>query len=149
VRGACPSLGALAEFRRQGGSLAILPGNHDAWLCSFYTRELGAGILTEPYDLTIHGLRVRLVHGHLLDARQFWKAWMESHAFFRLFGLLPGPIASGLDQLLTWKNQRGLLADEERHLRLFRTYAGACRDSVDLFVVGHVHRAVDERLEMT
>ena len=30
------SLRALAEFRRQGGSLAIMAGNHDEWLCPFY-----------------------------------------------------------------------------------------------------------------
>src|SRR5205814_109577 len=138
----CPSLQALAEFRRQGGSLAVMPGNHDTWLCSFYARELGAEIVAEPYDLTIHGLRVRLVHGHLLGARQLWKAGMESRAFFRMFGLLPQPIARGLDQLLTWKNERGLHEDEERHLHVFRAYAAACRNLADLVVIGHVHRPV-------
>src|SRR5262249_51945280 len=140
----CSSLRALAEFRRQGGSLAIMPGNHDTWLCPSYARELGAEILPEPYDLTVHGLRVRLVHGHLLGARRLWKAGMESRAFFQLFGLLPGPVARRLDRLLTWKNERGLLADEERHLRVYRAYAASCRDVADLVVIGHVHRPVDE-----
>src|SRR5208337_3840559 len=35
-------LGALADFRARGGSLAILPGNHDLWICPFYERTLGA-----------------------------------------------------------------------------------------------------------
>ncbi len=140
----CPSLRALAEFRRQGGSLAVMAGNHDEWLCPAYARELGAEILTEPQDLTIHGLRIRLVHGHRLGARRLWKAGMESRGFFHLFGRLPGPVARGLDRLLTWKNQRGLLADEERHLRVYRAYAAACRDVADLVVIGHVHRPVDE-----
>jgi UDP-2,3-diacylglucosamine hydrolase len=121
-----------------------MPGNHDTWLCPSYARDLGAEILTEPYDLTVQGLRVRLVHGHLLGARRRWKAGMESLAFFRMFGLLPGPVARGLDRLLTWKNERGLLADEERHLRVYRVYAAACRDVADLVVIGHVHRPVDE-----
>ena len=69
---------------------------------------------------------------------------MESHAFFRAFGWLPGPVARRLDRLLTWKNQRGLLADEERHLRVYRDYAASCRDSADIVMIGHVHRAVDE-----
>ncbi len=69
---------------------------------------------------------------------------MESHAFFRAFGWLPGPIARPLDRVLTWKNERGLLADEERHLRVYRAYAASCRDSADIVVIGHVHRAVDE-----
>jgi UDP-2,3-diacylglucosamine hydrolase len=142
--GHCLSLKALTEFRRRGGSLAIMAGNHDAWLCPFYARELGAQIVTEPYDLTIHGLRVRLVHGHRLGARQPWKGWMETQEFFRAFGLLPGPIARRLDQVLAWKNDRGLLADEERHLKVYRAYAAACRDLADIVVIGHVHRPVDE-----
>lgn len=141
---AYPSLRALAEFRERGGALAIMAGNHDQWLCPFYERALGAEILVEPADRVFHGLRVRMVHGHRLGARRLWKAGMESRAFFRAFGCLPGPIARPLDRVLIWKNERGLLDDEERHLRVYRTYAQSCRDSADLVVIGHVHRAVDE-----
>jgi UDP-2,3-diacylglucosamine hydrolase len=139
-----PSLRALAEFRRQGGSLAIMAGNHDLWLCPFYARALGAEILEEPADLAVYGLRIRLVHGHRLGARRLWKAGMESHAFFRAFGWLPWPLARPLDRVLTWKNERGLLDDEERHLRVYRAYAATCRAAADIVVIGHVHRAVDE-----
>jgi len=141
---AYPSLADLTEFRRRGGSLAIMPGNHDEWLCRFYEGALGARIIAEPHDMIVHGLRVRLVHGHRLGARRLWKAAMESRAFFRAFGWLPGPIASGLDHVLAWKNERGLLDDEERHLKVYRDYATACRDLADLVVIGHVHRPVDE-----
>jgi UDP-2,3-diacylglucosamine hydrolase len=141
---AYPSLRALAEFRRGGGSLTIMAGNHDAWLCPFYARALGAEIAEEPCDRVVHGLRVRVVHGHRLGARRLWKAGMESHAFFRSFGLLPGPVARSLDRLLTWRNGRGLLADEERHLRVYRAYAESCRGVADLVIIGHVHRPVDE-----
>jgi UDP-2,3-diacylglucosamine hydrolase len=139
-----PSLRALAEFRQRGGSLAILTGNHDQWLGPFYERALGAEILEEPVDRVVHGLRLRMVHGHRLGARRLWKAAMESHAFFRAFGWLPGPIARPLDRILVWKNDRGLLADEERHLRVYRAYAASCRDAADLVIIGHVHRPVDE-----
>jgi UDP-2,3-diacylglucosamine hydrolase len=138
-----PSLRALAEFRRRGGSLAVMAGNHDHWLCPFYQRALGAEILEEPADRVIHGLRVRMVHGHRLGARRLWKAGMESQAFFVAFGWLPGPLARPLDRVLSWKNERGLLADEERHLRVYRAYAESCRDVADLVVIGHVHRPVD------
>ncbi len=139
-----PSLAALAEFRRRGGSLAIMAGNHDHWLCPFYERALGAEILAEPCDRMVRGLRVRMVHGHRLGARRLWKAGMESRAFFRAFGRLPGPLARPLDRILTWRNERGLLADEERHLRVFRAYAASCRAAADIVVIGHVHRPVDE-----
>ena len=92
----CESLRTLAEFRRRGGSLAIMPGNHDEWLCPFYHAELGATIIAEPHDMTLHGLRVRVVHGHLLGARRVWKAWMETRAFYEAFSYVPGPIAQTL-----------------------------------------------------
>jgi UDP-2,3-diacylglucosamine hydrolase len=140
----CESFAALAAFRRHGGRLSVMAGNHDAWLCPFYALKLGAQIIDEPCDLRIHGLRVRLVHGHLLGARKLWKGWMESRAFFQAFGRLPEPVARNLEQLLEWKNRRHLIADEERHLSVYREYASACRDLADIVVIGHVHRPVDE-----
>jgi UDP-2,3-diacylglucosamine hydrolase len=139
------SLRALAEFRNQGGSLAIMAGNHDTWLCPLYERRLGAEIIAEPYDLCVHGRRIRLVHGHLLGARRRWKSWMESRAFFEGFGHVPGPIARALDRTLQFSNQRRLESDEDRHLRVYHEYAAALRGSVEIVIVGHVHRPVDDR----
>jgi UDP-2,3-diacylglucosamine hydrolase len=140
----CESLRALAQFRRSGGALAIMAGNHDNWLGPFYANHLGATIIAEPYDLEAFGLRIRVVHGHRLGARRAWKAWMESRPFFDAFSRLPAPIADQLDRALTWRNERELDADEERHLRVFRDYAASCRGSADFVVIGHVHRPVDE-----
>lgn len=137
------SLQALAEFRRQGGSLEIMAGNHDEWLCPFYQSALGATIIVEPHDMTIHGLRLRIVHGHLLGARRAWKAWMESRAFYEAFSYVPGPVARALDQTLAWRNRRGLDADEERHLKVYRAYAQNLYGTADVVVFGHVHRPVD------
>jgi UDP-2,3-diacylglucosamine hydrolase len=140
----CPGIQALQDFRSRGGTLATMPGNHDLWICPFYERALGATILSDPFDTTIQGLRLHLVHGHLLGARREWKAWMESHEFFKAFAMLPPPMAELLDQLLERKNQRNLEADERRHLVVFRRYAAARRGQSDLVVIGHVHRSVDD-----
>jgi UDP-2,3-diacylglucosamine hydrolase len=140
----CDALRALAEFRERGGSLRVMAGNHDRWLCPFYERALGATIVAEPFDATVHGIRLHLVHGHLLGARRKWKAAMESQQFFRAFGKLPSPLATRLDELLEKKNTRGLDEDERRHLAVFRRYASSRRGLADLVVIGHVHRAVDE-----
>ncbi len=139
-----PSLQALAAFRESGGSLAIMAGNHDLWMCDRYQALLGAEIVREPLDMTVMGLRLRIVHGHLLGARRPWKAVMESRAFFRAFGLTPGLVARPLDEILAWRNNRGLLADEERHLKVYREYARALAGQTDLVVIGHVHRPVDD-----
>jgi UDP-2,3-diacylglucosamine hydrolase len=139
------SLKRLADFGRAGGALSIMPGNHDAWLCPFYHAELGARIVPDPYDVTVYGLRLRVVHGHLLGARRAWKALLESRAFFSGFGQVPSPLAGLLDRILSWNNDRKLLSDEERHLQVFRAYASKLRGLADLVIIGHVHRAVDDR----
>lgn len=140
----CAGLQALAGFRRRGGSLAIMPGNHDHWLCPFYERVLGAAILKDPTELTVHGLRLHLVHGHLLGARSRWKALMEGRGFFRAFGRVPAPLAGCLDQLLEFKNQHDLEEDERRHMRIYREYAAGLKGRADLVVIGHVHRPADD-----
>ncbi len=143
------SLRALAEFRARGGDLSIMAGNHDTWLCRFYEKSLGARIVAEPHDMVVSGIRVRLVHGHLLGARRVWKALMEGRLFFEAFGRLPFAIAHQLDEALARKNEVGLFEDEERHLRVYREYAAGCGAEADLVVLGHVHRPVDEKVGTT
>jgi UDP-2,3-diacylglucosamine hydrolase len=138
------SLGRLAEFRRGGGTLSIMPGNHDAWLCPFYQRELGAHIVPDPFELTVFGLRLHVVHGHLLGSRHAWKEWLEGRRFFDGFGRIPHPIARALDLALIWNDDRTRTPDEERHLQFFRRYADRFKGLADVVVIGHVHRAVDE-----
>lgn len=140
----CPGLKALASFRLAGGILEILAGNHDRWLCPFYEQKLGATTRPEPYSLISNGLRLHLVHGHLLGARKKWKSFLESREFFRGFGMVPHPVARGLDVVLEAKNQRGLADDEHRHLAVYREYAARLQDQADVVVFGHVHRAIDE-----
>ncbi|MGC8642347.1 MAG: UDP-2,3-diacylglucosamine diphosphatase, partial [Isosphaeraceae bacterium] len=134
----CDGLQALFRFRARGGSLSIMPGNHDFWLRPFYQRELGATILPDPFETTLHGLRLHVVHGHLLGARKRWKALMESREFWTAFRLVPFPVAAVLDKVLERNNQSGLAEDERRHLAVYRTYA-ASHQEADLVVIGHVH----------
>lgn len=139
-----PALAALAGFRRDGGDLSILAGNHDQWLMDFYADALGAEIVAEPLDVESHGVRLHVVHGHLLGARKRWKGLMESREFFRAFGAMPRAMAGPLDAALQAKNRRGLSDDEHRHLATYRDYAAGLPDAVDVAVFGHVHRAVDQ-----
>lgn len=139
-----PGLRALEAFHSRGGDLSIIPGNHDLWLGPFYERVLGARFLAEPVDLEVHGLRLRLVHGHRLGARRLWKACMESRAFFAGFARAPSILADPLDHLLEQSNDRGRRASEERHLAVFRRYTQEQVEGADLVIIGHVHRQVDE-----
>jgi UDP-2,3-diacylglucosamine hydrolase len=141
---ACDGLRALAGFRGRGGAVSILVGNHDSWLGPYYEKALGLDLRVEPLDLLVHGIRVRLVHGHLLEPHRGWKKWMEGQSFLRLFRGLPGPAAVVLDRLLQWKNVRSRPSDERHYYAVFRRYADRCRGEADLVVVGHVHTPLDD-----
>jgi UDP-2,3-diacylglucosamine hydrolase len=140
----CAGLQALAAFRARGGPITVLPGNHDFWLGRFYEEQLGVRFLHEPFDVEVYGLRLHLVHGHRLGARRVWKGWMESHAFLRAFRLCPSPLASALDRVLERNNESRRLADEARHLAVYRRFVAGADGPFDLVVIGHVHEPVDD-----
>lgn len=141
---ACDGLNALAAFRNRGGSISILPGNHDLWLGPYYERVLGARILPEPQLVEAHGRRFWLVHGHRAGGRRLWKAGMESHPFLKTFGRIPGPLARRLDGLLDRTNESGRERDEARTVKVYRRYLEREKPEADVAVFGHVHSPLDD-----
>jgi UDP-2,3-diacylglucosamine hydrolase len=141
---ACPGLRALSAAKGRGVAITVLPGNHDLWLGPFFEQTFGARFVHEPLVLDSHGLRLHLVHGHLLGGRRIWKKGMESRAFFEAFGMLPAPLAIQLDYLLDRSNERGLEASDRRHRAVFRQYAASIRGTTDLLVLGHLHKPLDD-----
>jgi UDP-2,3-diacylglucosamine hydrolase len=140
----CDGLRALASFRSRGGSLTILPGNHDLWLGPFYQRALGATFVQEPLRLDTHGLKLHVVHGHRSGGRQPWKAVMESRAFLQAFTAMPAALAERLDQRLDQSNSRDRSRDEARLVVHFRESMKRLTEPVDIAVFGHVHGPVDD-----
>lgn len=143
---ACEGLRALASFRREGGGLRILLGNHDGALGPYYRDRLGAEVVDEPLRVRSHGLRLHLVHGHRVGARKPWKALMESRAFLHGFRAIPGPLASAFRVQLDRKNLRDLATTHDRHLDQFRRLVAGPAEEADLWLFGHVHQRYDERV---
>jgi UDP-2,3-diacylglucosamine hydrolase len=144
----CPGLRSLAAFRGRGGRLAILPGNHDAWLGPFYEEALGAELIMGAWRRSSFGVRVEAVHGHRLGARRPWKAAMEGRAFLKGFEALPEPIARRLADRLERSNSRSLAGTHRRHLRIYRAFSATRieADRADLVLLGHVHDVFDEAI---
>lgn len=140
----CEGLRSLAEFRSRGGTLVVLPGNHDLWMLPFYEQTLGAECRQEPLEIEVHGLRLHIVHGHRAGLRKPWKAAMESQTFFNAFRRLPDPMAHQLDRLLSRTNDRIRSDDDARHLAHYRAYLRTLDPATDIVVFGHVHSVHDD-----
>lgn len=141
----CAGLQAIRRLSREGVRVTILPGNHDTWLAPFYREYLGAIVdESEHVDRTIQGLRLRLAHGHRLGVNGRLKAMMESHAFQTAFGLIPGPIAQGLESALDARNETKQPHANARNHQAFRREAEAVASAYDLVVFGHLHTPIDE-----
>lgn len=140
---ACEGLAALAAYRRRGGDLTLMAGNHDHLLGPVYRRVVGVGLVDEPREVASHGHRVHLVHGHKLGGRPAWKGAMEGRAFLHAFGLAPGAVAGRLDAALERSNDRGIEAAEARHWATYRAYAQGMSGRADLAVFGHIHQPRD------
>ena len=138
-------LHALRDFRDRGGEAFALVGNHDSWLGPFYEERLGLQVLPDPSEMISHGLRLRLAHGHLVKrATAWWKDAMEGRAFLKAFGMLPNPIAGGLERLLEVANDRKRAESEARLLEAYREMVGSSPGRWDLALFGHVHQRIDE-----
>ena len=140
----CAGIAALRDFRTRGGSLEILPGNHDLWACPYYERVLGAdsGARAVRHD----GSRASPARGSRPSAG--WRRKVEGpDGKPRVQDRLRTP-ARGRGQSARpasgRKNTKNLADDEERHIAVFRAYAAGFQGQADLVVIGHVHRAVDD-----
>lgn len=142
----CPGLQSLVRFRKAGGHLRVLAGNHDHWLNRFIKSKLGVPLEYEPIRLDIDGIKIQAVHGHLLIRRHHWKALMESKWFMTAFSWIPSFIARRCKSVLDNKNR----ADYERRNRvqsaLFRQFVDKHQGLADVFIFGHVHDRMDEQV---
>ena len=139
-RGACEGLAGLAAFRARGGSLTLLPGNHDTHLGPYYQNVIGLGYVSDSLDVDHAGVRFHATHGHLVGAQTPWKAWMKGPAFLRAFRAVPGPVARGLNTLLDSANSVGRESTDLKHIGVYRHHADTLRGRIDVCVYGHIHR---------
>lgn len=141
----CAGLAGLADFRRRGGALTILAGNHDAWLGRFYEEQLGARFLPDAEDREVAGQRLRIAHGHRLKAATPWKTVLNSRAFLAGFRRLPGPVARACNAQLDLTNRRNQERFDRRGVAAYRAHVAALPPGPDLVILGHVHLPVDDR----
>jgi UDP-2,3-diacylglucosamine hydrolase len=142
--GPCEGLLSLKAFRDRGGSLILLPGNHDTWLGPYYQSTIGVGYEGKSFEETIGGIRFFAVHGHESGAQSAWKAWMKGRAFFRAFSALPVVMANALGGMLAVANSVRREKIDHKHVVTYRQQANSLSESVDVCIFGHIHLTHDD-----
>ena len=148
-RSVVPRVGGKALFElynltSSGTRVVYLGGNHDFWLGSYLSEEVGIRIHTEPIEVEHDGLRIFLAHGdeYSGDAKYRLLRRALHHRFSaHLFGVLHPDLGA---LLARWASRASGEANAECDLSLFRErYAKTAQqkfdEGFDAVVFGHLH----------
>lgn len=151
-RSSIPTTGARVIFElyalvQRGVRVVILPGNHDVWLGSYLSDQVGLEVRSNPTEIVLDGKKVYVTHGDEFGSEwQFTvsRAILQSPLCIRLFRLLHPDLGIALGR---WTSH---LSDERARLtarddrRVYETAAEKLiQEGQDIVVCGHYHTAVD------
>ncbi len=140
----CEGLQSLANFRDRGGTLILLPGNHDTWLGPYYESKLGVGYDNSIFRETIGGIRFHAEHGHEACRQSLLKRGLKSRFFVRAFAAIPKPVARIMGGMLDASNSVTRTSTDQKHLSVYRQCADLLAESADICIYGHIHIAHDD-----
>jgi UDP-2,3-diacylglucosamine hydrolase len=149
-----PVLDALSALSSSGTRIIYLEGNHDFHLGAGFARRIGAELHRGPVVKNLHGLRLLLCHGDLINRADIGYRFLHLLIRNRLAGavgcLLPAGLLTGIRKRLQHASRRSYRAKEARwdYCAIIRQYAEslASKGAVDGLVVGHFHIAYQEQV---
>ncbi len=149
-------LGTLAQMADEGIQLHIFTGNHDLWMQDYLSKELNAKLYFEPQQFTIQNKQFLIGHGDGLGP--------GDNGYKRLKKIFTNPICQWLFrwlhpdagiQLANYFSRKSraktgnadeLFLGEDKEWLILYTKEQAKTMSVDYFIFGHRHYAIDLRL---
>ncbi|MDW8134790.1 MAG: UDP-2,3-diacylglucosamine diphosphatase [Bacteroidia bacterium] len=149
-------LGALAALTDSGITVFFQRGNHDRWLTSYLSEEIGLRILPDPFEATWQEKVFFLSHGHHLGPLS-WKdrvsyALMESSFLTFLYRWIHPDIGLYLGRFFSGRSREihapldGVDLGEKELFRRFVQQAYKDNKAVDWYILGHRHLALVERI---
>lgn len=151
-RSSIPRTGARVIFElyamvQRGVRVSILPGNHDIWLGSYLSDEVGLEILENPVEMDLQGKRMHVTHGDEFNADwQFRvsRAILKSPLCIRLFRLLHPDLGVVLGRLTSGASDaRARHTPREDRQVYQRAAERLIMSGVDIVVSGHYHKVID------
>ena len=149
-------LGTLAQMADEGIQLHIFTGNHDLWMQDYLSKELNAKLYFEPQQFTIQNKQFLIGHGDGLGP--------GDEGYKRLKKIFTNPICQWLFrwlhpdagiQLANYFSRKSraktgnadeLFLGEDKEWLILYTKEKAKTMSVDYFIFGHRHFAIDLKI---
>ena len=149
-------LGTLAQMADEGIQLHIFTGNHDLWMQDYLSKELNAKLYFEPQAFTIQNKQFLIGHGDGLGP--------GDKGYKRLKKIFTNPICQWLFrwlhpdagiQLANYFSRKSraktgnadeIFLGEDKEWLILYTKEKAKTMSVDFFIFGHRHYAIDLKI---
>ena len=149
-------LGTLAQIADEGIQLHIFTGNHDLWMQDYLSKELNAKLYFEPQQFTIQNTQFLIGHGDGLGP--------GDKGYKRLKKIFTNPICQWLFrwlhpdagiQLANYFSRKSraktgnadeIFLGEDKEWLILYTKEKAKTISVDYFIFGHRHYAIDFKI---
>ena len=149
-------LGTLAQMADEGIQLHIFTGNHDLWMQDYLSNELNAKLYFEPQQFTIQNTQFLIGHGDGLGP--------GDKGYKRLKKIFTNPICQWLFrwlhpdagiQLANYFSRKSrtktgnadeIFLGEDKEWLILYTKEKAKTMSVDYFIFGHRHYAIDFKI---
>lgn len=149
-------LGTLAQMADEGIQLHIFTGNHDLWMQDYLSKELNAKLYFEPQAFTIQNKQFLIGHGDGLGP--------GDKGYKRLKKIFTNPICQWLFrwlhpdagiQLANYFSRKSraktgnadeIFLGEDKEWLILYTKEKAKTMSVDYFIFGHRHYAIDLKI---
>lgn len=151
-RSSVPTTGARVIFElyglvQRGVEVSILPGNHDIWLGSYLSDEVGLRILENPHEIELQGKKCYISHGdeYTRDLKfRVSRAILKSPLCIRLFGLLHPDLGIVLGRLTSHASDAKAELSPRNDRRIYeRTADRLIKSGVDIVVCGHFHKGIE------
>lgn len=151
-----PKAGARVVFElyrlaQEGTRLRYIPGNHDAWIGSYLSQDLGLEIATDPFDVVHQDRRLFIGHGDLIySPGRYYRAirsMLRNPVCIRMFGLIHPDLGARIARIVSGMSRDNRHCSSAQDLHRYvaaaeERFSAGC----DLAIFGHVHQPVHRTL---
>jgi len=136
--------------------VTYIGGNHDFWIGSYLSDEIGMKVSREPLEAEHQGLKIYMAHGDGISAGdrgyRVLKSILRNPVSIKLFGLIHPDIGREIARF-TSRSSRARMPkadiDCKEKLRIYREYVAAAEvkfaEGFDLVIFGHIHSPFIQR----